>query len=664
MKICSPIKRSVLLKKLLIYSLITISILINFYKCDLPVHCKREEIEGIWTFRIENEKFDADLKNPKTNCGHGFPDRIEKTVGDQNFKFDSYNEIEINLGSDYKIYNAQNSNRIVGHWTPIYDEAFVAYYKNSVFTAFMKYYLKPGTIPSGKIDNKNYLSNCDKTMIGWYIPDSADNNKNWSCFYGFKSKIKNEFTPNRFLQIEAVSKAKDMISYRNFMEMSTNAEISTDSGLHLMKYDQQELVNEINSMNLSWKADIHEEFKGLSFFELKEKLGLKRSRNYYKNKSSNIDDFKIYDSLNQPISSSKIETNNSENFENISWSSLELGNNIKTKSAGKNNLSSSNEEAPTESFTSLLENFDGNTIGNSYTSSNNKSNLSNNSNNILENLHNVEEDSSKVTDFSTISKYFNKELKEIDVHTLPRNWDWRNIGGVNYVPNPRRQLNCGSCYIFSLVSSLESRLRILTNNKDKTEFSRQFPLSCSFYTEGCQGGYPFLVAKFFNEFEIIPETCAPYSPNNVDCKNICDYTKNPTKYYVSKYEYLGGFYGATSEVDIIKEIRARGPIPGNMTVPWTFSYYKSGIYTPDILKINSGKFSKSTLFDENLSWKTVDHSILLVGYGEENGTKYWIGMNTWGTQWGENGYFKILRGENACNIETMGDAARINFKQR
>jgi C1A family cysteine protease len=638
----------------------------NCFKCDLPVHCKREEIEGLWTFRIENEKFDADLNNPKTNCGHGFPDRIEKTVGDINFKFNSYREIELVLGSDYKIYDGKNTNRIVGHWTPVYDEAFVAYYQNSVFTAFMKYYLKAGSTPSNGKSNKNYLSNCDKTMIGWYVADSSVNNRNWSCFFGFKSKIRNQFSPNRFLQLDVISKASDRHNDRNFMEMSMETQTFTDSGLHLMKYDQQELVNEINSMNLSWKADIHKEFKGLSFFELKEKLGLKKSRNYSRNKPGRLDDIKMFDSLNQPFSTPNIDAIDSDNVDSMlnSWSSLESGNNAKSSSNSKNNLWDPNLDLPKENISNLLENLDSKTLSNSLNLSNIKSSFFNSIYKNKENSNSIAEDSTSVTDFATISKYFDKELNEIDVNKLPKNWDWRNVGGVNYVPQPRRQLNCGSCYIFSLVSSLESRLRILTNNKDKTEFSRQFPLACSFYTEGCQGGYPFLVAKFFNEFEVIPETCAPYNPNNVDCKNICDYTKNPIKYFVSKYEYLGGFYGATSEIEMIKEIRARGPIPGNMSVPWSFSYYKSGIYSSDVLTKNSGKFSKTTLFDENLSWKSVDHSILLVGYGEENGSKYWIGMNTWGTQWGENGFFRILRGENNCNIETMGDAARINFKQR
>jgi len=267
-------------------------------------------------------------------------------------------------------------------------------------------------------------------------------------------------------------------------------------------------------------------------------------------------------------------------------------------------------------------------------------------------------------DYNEISKYINKELNEIDENFLPKNWDWRDIGGNSYVHEPQKQGDCGSCYIFSIVSSLESRLRILTNNKDQTKFSRQFPLSCSFYTEGCDGGYPILVAKFFNEFEIVPENCFEYKAKNLQCSDVCDYTQNPKKYFVKRFEYLGGNYGATNEVEIMKELRARGPIPGNMTVPWSFSYYKSGIYSEHSLKQNTGKLNKTTLLDKNLSWSSVDHSILLVGYGEENGTKYWIGMNTWGKSWGENGFFRILRGENDCNIETMGDAARISFKQR
>jgi cathepsin C len=133
---------------------------------------------------------------------------------------------------------------------------------------------------------------------------------------------------------------------------------------------------------------------------------------------------------------------------------------------------------------------------------------------------------------------------------------------------------------------------------------------------------------------------------------------------VSKYGYLGGYYGATNEILMMKEIRARGPMPGNLRVPYTFNYYHNGIFTNSHLKPNSDSLSKARMVDRNLSWEKVEHSITLVGYGEENGIKYWIGMNTWGSSWGEEGFFRILRGENECSIESMGDFLDIEFSDR
>jgi C1A family cysteine protease len=604
---------------LLCLTILFLIMTITKVKSDLPVHCKREQIEGPWTFRIEKVSFDAELNKIQTSCGHGFPDKVEKTVGDIDFHYSKYEDFSLFLSSDYKIYSSSEKSQQVGHWTPIYDEAFIVYYKDSVFTAFMKYY-KSETLG-------NYVSNCDKTMIGWYILDSKENSKNWSCFFGFKDKVKADFLTIKkltsFLKIQDEPTKLIDKNKSNFMELQVvssayaYSRMQEQTVLKNTLYAQEEIVEELNSLNLPWKADVHEEFRGLSFFELKEKLGLKRS--LFK-----LDDFKFYE----------------QNTDDIKL--------VPIKDSNKISSINKNEE---EKIDNLLNNIESNI-------------LLNNEQQEVKTNSNIDKDSREVHDFQTISKYIDKELDEIDINQLPKNWDWRDVGGVNFVPEPRRQQNCGSCYVFSLVSSLESRLRILTNNEDRTEFSRQFPLACSFYTEGCQGGYPILVAKFFNEFEVIPETCAPYNPNNLDCKNICDYTKNPKKYFVSKYEYLGGFYGATNEINMLKEIRARGPIPGNMSVPWTFSYYKNGIFTHAHLKKNSGKMNKTTLFDQHISWSSVDHSILLVGYGEENGIKYWIGMNTWGKKWGENGFFRLLRGENDCNMETMGDAARIAFKAR
>jgi cathepsin C len=438
-------------------------LLIQIALCDLPVHCKKEQIEGIWTFRISKERFEPSLNNHKTTCGHSFPDKISTEVGDKDIEIESYDEMEVRLASDYKIYDMNNN--LIGNWTTVYDEGFIAYIRDSVYTAFMKYYRKN----TFSTDDTNYISNCDKTMLGWFIQDKHYNNKNWSCFYGVKSKVLQSPNKNIFLS--------------TFIEMNIKLKEYATLSMKSMMYDaQHDIVNEINSSDLGWKADIHEEFKGLSFFQLQEKLGLKRSKQFVEN----FDEFK---GNNQP--------NFTQNNENL-----------------KNDIAS------------FLKNIDGD---NSITKI-------------------LDQDSKFVKDYSEISKYIDKELDEIDVETLPKNWDWRNVGGVSYVPKLRKQLNCGSCYVFSLVGSLEARLRIMTNNEDKTEFSRQFPLSCSFYTEGCKGGYPIFVAKFFNEYEIIPEGCFQYNPDKVECNNMCDYKNFVTMYYVNKFWYLVCFYVDSSYV--------------------------------------------------------------------------------------------------------------------
>lgn len=179
-------------KKFFLFTL-TIFLLINSLFCDLPVHCRREEIEGHWTFRINKHDFDLNLNKYQSTCGHGFPDKIEKLENDINYSFENFEEIEVYLESDYTIKDPYTKES-KGKWTPIYDEGFIVNYENSSFTAFMKYYLKPlVSSRKSKFEEKDYLSNCQKTMIGWYQKDLNTPDKNWACFFGYKNIISEEF---------------------------------------------------------------------------------------------------------------------------------------------------------------------------------------------------------------------------------------------------------------------------------------------------------------------------------------------------------------------------------------------------------------------------------------------------------------------------------------
>ena len=101
--------------------------------------------------------------------------------------------------------------------------------------------------------------------------------------------------------------------------------------------------------------------------------------------------------------------------------------------------------------------------------------------------------------------------------------------------------------------------------------------------------------------------------------------------------------GVSGEKNMMKEIYARGPITCTIADPEELMEYKGGIYR------------------DTTGAKSLDHSISVVGWGEENGQKYWIARNSWGTFWGEKGWFRIVRGVGSalCEARTIWALRRI-----
>lgn len=137
----------------------------------------------------------------------------------------------------------------------------------------------------------------------------------------------------------------------------------------------------------------------------------------------------------------------------------------------------------------------------------------------------------------------------------------------------------------------------------------------------------------------VDETCQPYQAKSKgctamntcrDCKHggNCFPVKNPTKYKVSQYGFVRG------EHQMMAEIKARGPISCRQSISKAFWKYKGGI------------------FKDTKGHTTPHHATSVLGWGKSNaGQKYWIVRNSWGTYWGENGYFKIAKGVNNLGIE-------------
>jgi cathepsin C len=232
----------------------------------------------------------------------------------------------------------------------------------------------------------------------------------------------------------------------------------------------------------------------------------------------------------------------------------------------------------------------------------------------------------------------------IDVSDIPENWDWRSAKGVNYVNEVINQGACGSCYSVAVAEMISTRIRILTKNQVKDPISADPVLKCAFYAQGCQGGFPYLASKHLQDFGSVTEKDQPYTAQDGQCpagKKIASRNVG--------YKYIGGYYGACGEKAMLRELYDHGPFVVGFEVGMGFHSYSKGIFQP-----------KEHLPEKN-HWERVNHAVLIVGHGVEKKASgvvpYWIVKNSWGKFWGEDGYFRIVRGKDNLNIEHMAVAA-------
>eukprot|EP00123_Amoebidium_parasiticum_P016302 comp23381_c0_seq1/m.38701 comp23381_c0_seq1/g.38701 ORF comp23381_c0_seq1/g.38701 comp23381_c0_seq1/m.38701 type:complete len:497 (-) comp23381_c0_seq1:143-1633(-) len=236
---------------------------------------------------------------------------------------------------------------------------------------------------------------------------------------------------------------------------------------------------------------------------------------------------------------------------------------------------------------------------------------------------------------------------------LPKSWDWRNVSGVNYMSPVRDQSSCGSCFAFASCGIVEAKWRIATKNKHQPVLSPQDVLSCSMYAQGCRGGFSYLIAgKWGMDYGFIEEKCNPYqSTDTVPCNNSA--TTHCRRYHTRDYYYVGGYYGAGNEEDMMVEIVEGGPIAIGYQVFDDFMHYEGGVYH------YTGEFPDSY---KKSTYPLVNHAVVAVGYGtdEETGIPYWIVRNSWSSEWGENGYFRIRRGVNEVHVESLPVTASVD----
>jgi cathepsin X len=240
-----------------------------------------------------------------------------------------------------------------------------------------------------------------------------------------------------------------------------------------------------------------------------------------------------------------------------------------------------------------------------------------------------------------------KILKPLEpVKDLPEQWIWNAVNGTNYLTNLRNQhvpSYCGSCWAHAATSALSDRIKIARNAAwPDMNVAPQVLISCS-GDDGCHGGEAYNAFEWLSTNEGTDETCSIYRARGHDngakcssmikCEN-CMPGKGcfvPDSYYVFHTEEFGKVSG---EQNMMQEIYQRGPIACGIAVPDALENYTAGIFA-------------DTTGDMNIV-----HDISVVGYGVENGTKYWTVRNSWGEHFGEDGFVRVIRGTNNIAIET------------
>jgi len=233
----------------------------------------------------------------------------------------------------------------------------------------------------------------------------------------------------------------------------------------------------------------------------------------------------------------------------------------------------------------------------------------------------------------------------VDKASLPASWDWRNVNGQNLVTENLNQhipQYCGSCWAHGSMSSIADRIKIQRKGAwPDINLAIQYILNCGSDSAGSCDGGSAEGAFAFAQNGIPESTCLQYQAIDDSCSAIntcrncvgppgsgtCFAQKNYTKYYVDEYSDIQGVE------NIQAEIFARGPVAAGIDAT-VLENYTGGVIT-------------------TTSPANIDHIVAIVGWGEENGVKYWIGRNSWGSYWGENGYFRLIRGVDALGIEDM-----------
>jgi len=206
---------------------------------------------------------------------------------------------------------------------------------------------------------------------------------------------------------------------------------------------------------------------------------------------------------------------------------------------------------------------------------------------------------------------------------IPAELDWRDYGALSPIQS---QGICGSCWTFSTTAAVESAHFIKTGKLAK--LSEQQLLDCTWYVphskegnHGCMGGWTWKSFAYIKQFGLA--TSKSYG-NYLGMESSCKTSNYSVGATIDTFMKVA----ANNAKALMKAIAMYGPATASInTEAKTLKFYRNGIY------------------NDKLCNGATDHSVLVVGYGREDGKLYWIVRNSWGTKWGAKGYIKIENGK-------------------